>query len=62
MFFLGTRQKLSGEIFEKSHVSRKSCLQCFLTGAGKTGHLHDDLICFQHLESFNLLFSGSSPV
>ena len=57
MFFLGTRQKRSGEIFEKSHVSRKSCL-CFLAGAGKTGHLHHDLICFQQLESFNLLFQG----
>ena len=57
MFFLGTRQKRSGKIFEKSHVSRKSCL-CFLAGAGKTGHLHHDLICFQQLESFNLLFQG----
>ena len=57
MFFLGTRQKRSGEIVEKSHVSRKSCL-CFLAGAGKTGHLHHDLICFQQLESFNLLFQG----
>ena len=57
MFFLSTRQKRSGEIFEKSHVSRKSCL-CFLAGAGKTGHLHHDLICFQQLESFNLLFQG----
>ena len=61
MFFLCIRQKVSGEIFEKSHVSRKTCLR-FQAGAGKTGHLHDDLIRFQQLESFSMLFSGSSPV